>query len=143
MNRDQRAASLGVATGPTSPVMSQCVEMRGLLFTSGHTSDTLGTVGDNISLEEGQEAAREAVRRLLFSIQQEHGTLEGLSIVQLSVFVNCTPHFTQHGDIANAASALLQSVFVDDRPPTRKALGHVSLPRGVAVEVDAILMAHD
>src|SRR5690606_7128853 len=98
-----RAASLGVANGPASPVMSQCVEAGGLLFTSGHTSETLGTVGDSISLEEGEEAAREAVRRMLFSIQQEHGTLEGLSIIQLSVFVNCTPQFTQHGDIANAA----------------------------------------
>ncbi len=142
MNRDETATSLGVTDGPASVAMSQCIQANGLLFTSGHTSNKLGTVGDDLSLDEGREAAREAVRRLLFSVQQEHGTLNGLSVIQLSVFINCTSDFTNHGDIANAASELMQAVFADERRPTRKALGQVSLPRGVAVEVDAVFVSH-
>ena len=136
--RDTLAVALGATDGPNSPTMAQCVSANGLIFTSGHTSLTLGKVGAEVTVKQGAEAAREAALRLLHSVREHHGTLDGLQLVQLNVCVNTTPDFTQHGDVAEGASGLLREVFGDTALPTRKALGMASLPRGVAVEIDAV-----
>ncbi|MDI6022376.1 RidA family protein [Leucobacter sp. UT-8R-CII-1-4] len=137
-SRDARSIALGATAGPQSPVMQQVVEAQGLVFTSGHTSLTLGKVGDNLTIEQGKTAAREAMLRLLHSVRESVGTLEDLSSVQLNVCVNSTADFTQHGEVAEGASSLLREVFGEQDLPTRKALGMASLPRGVAVEIDAV-----
>lgn len=136
--RDALAVTLGATTGPSSPTMAQCVRANGLIFTSGHTSLTLGKVGADLSVEQGSQAAREAALRLLHSVREHNGTLDGLQLVQLNVCVNTTPDFTQHGDVAEGASGLLREIFGATDLPTRKALGMASLPRGVAVEIDAV-----
>ena len=137
-SRDARSTALGATAGPPSQVMQQVVEAQGLVFTSGHTSLTLGKVGDNLTIEQGKTAAREAMLRLLHSVRESVGTLEDLSSVQLNVCVNSTADFTQHGEVAEGASSLLREVFGEQDLPTRKALGMASLPRGVAVEIDAV-----
>ncbi|GAA2841527.1 enamine deaminase RidA (YjgF/YER057c/UK114 family) [Leucobacter komagatae] len=141
--RDALALSLGATDGPSSPTMAQCVNANGLIFTSGHTSLTLGKVGADLSVEQGAQAAREAALRLLHSVREHYGTLDGLVLAQLNVCVNTTPDFTQHGAVAEGASSLLREVFGGSDLPTRKALGMASLPRGVAVEIDAVFAATD
>lgn len=140
-SRDQRSIELGAVDGPQSDVMLQCIAAHGLIFTSGHTSLRLGKLGADVSPSEGREAAREAVLRLLHSVRDSNGTLEGLTPIQLNVCINSTPDFTQHGEVADGASAVLREIFGDEKPPTRKALGMASLPRGVAVEIDAVFSA--
>jgi enamine deaminase RidA (YjgF/YER057c/UK114 family) len=115
------------------------VRAGGLLLTSGHTSIMLGRIGDELTVEQGRGAAREAALRMLASVREMNGTLEGLTVVQLSVFVRSTPEFTRHGEVADGASELLREVFGGDMLPARRALGMASLPRGAAVELDAIL----
>jgi enamine deaminase RidA (YjgF/YER057c/UK114 family) len=58
--------------------------------------------------------------------------------VRVGVFVNATPDYTQHPEVANGASDLFAAVFGDAGKHARAAIGVGSLPRGVAVEVDAI-----
>lgn len=139
--RDTLALTLGATDGPSSPTMSQCVSASGLIFTSGHTSLALGKVGAELSVEQGAQAAREAALRLLHSVREHNGTLDGLQLLQLNVCVNTTADFTQHGEVAEGASGLLREIFGDQDLPTRKALGMASLPRGVAVEIDAVFAA--
>lgn len=139
MNRDALSIELGAIEGPHSPVMQQCVRAGGLLLTSGHTSIMLGRIGDELTVEQGRAAAREAALRMLASVREMNGTLEGLTVVQLSVFVRSTPELTRHGEVADGASELLREVFGGDMLPARRALGMASLPRGAAVELDAIL----
>lgn len=138
LDPDALSLSLGATDGPRSAVMQQCVRAAGLLFTSGHTSLTFGRVGDGLTTDEGRDAAREATLRLLHSVREAHGTLRGLHPVQLNVYIHSVPDFTEHGAIADVASALLRELFGEEQPPTRKALGVASLPRGTAVEIDAV-----
>ena len=58
--------------------------------------------------------------------------------VKLGVFVNTTPDFTQHPEVANGASDLIAAIFGEAGRHARAAVGVGSLPRGAAVEVDAI-----
>lgn len=139
MGRDAVSLELGALERPQSPIMRQCVRAGDLLFTAGHTSTMLGRVGDELTVEQGRDAAAEAALRLLASVREDHGTLERLSVVQLSVFVRSTAELTRHGEVADGASEILRKVFAGGPPPARRALGLVSLPRGVAVELDAVL----
>lgn len=139
VDRDALSIALGATEGPQSPTMQQCIQTEGLVFTSGHTSLTVGRVGDELTTAEGRQAAHEATLRLLTSVRESRGTLNGMRPVQLTVFVHSTTDFTEHGEVAEGASALLREVFGGENLPTRKALGMASLPRGVAVELDLVL----
>ncbi len=58
--------------------------------------------------------------------------------MKLGVFVNAMPDFTQHPEVGNGASDLIVAVFGDAGKHARAAVGAGSLPRGVAVEVEAV-----
>src|SRR5262249_55075136 len=58
--------------------------------------------------------------------------------VRLGGFINSTHDFTNHPEVMNGASDLLVSVLGERGPHARAAVGVNSLPRNVAVEVDAI-----
>jgi enamine deaminase RidA (YjgF/YER057c/UK114 family) len=60
-------------------------------------------------------------------------------IVKLGVFVNSTPDFTDQPEVANGASNLMEALFGDAGKHARSAVGVAALPRGAAVEVDAIV----
>ena len=58
--------------------------------------------------------------------------------VKVTAFVNAVPDFTQHPEVANGASDLFVEVFGDAGRHARAAVGAGSLPRNVAVEVEAV-----
>jgi enamine deaminase RidA (YjgF/YER057c/UK114 family) len=58
--------------------------------------------------------------------------------VKVGVFVNAVPGFSQHPEVANGASDLFVEVFGDAGRHARAAVGAGSLPRNVAVEVEAV-----
>jgi enamine deaminase RidA (YjgF/YER057c/UK114 family) len=60
-------------------------------------------------------------------------------VVKLGVFVNSVPAFTDQPEVGNGASDLMVAVFGDAGRHARSAVGVPVLPRGVAVEVDAIV----
>ena len=60
-------------------------------------------------------------------------------VQRLGVFIAATPEFKQHPEVANGASDLFVAVFGNAGRHVRTAIGVASLPRGVAVEVDAIV----
>jgi enamine deaminase RidA (YjgF/YER057c/UK114 family) len=60
-------------------------------------------------------------------------------VVRLGGFVACTPHFTQHPEVMNGASDTMVEILGDAGRHARAAVGVSSLPRGAAVEVDAVL----
>jgi enamine deaminase RidA (YjgF/YER057c/UK114 family) len=53
-------------------------------------------------------------------------------------FVNSAPGFTQHPEIVNGASDLFAQVFGEAGLHARAAVGASSLPRNVAVEIEAV-----
>jgi enamine deaminase RidA (YjgF/YER057c/UK114 family) len=98
-----------------------------------------GRLGDDVSVEAGQAAARACALMIVAQLEAA-GLLEQVErIVKLGAFINCTPDFTQQPEVANGASDLMEQVFGGAGQHARAAVGVPALPRGAAVEVDAVV----
>ena len=102
----------------------------------------IGKVGDDYSVEDAKQAARVCGLNI---IAQAKAALDGdldrvRRIVKVGGFVNCVTDFGQHPAIINGASDLFVEVFGDAGRHARFAVGAGSLPMGVAVEVDVIIV---
>src|SRR6185295_11033079 len=134
---------------PPSPVASYVpyVISGKNVFVSGQVTLTpeglkyVGTVGKELSLEDGKAAARLCALNAIAQAKAAcGGDLERVKrIVKLTVFVNAIPGFAQHPEVANGASDLFVEVFGDAGRHARAAVGAGSLPRNVATEVEAII----
>ncbi|NBO92971.1 MAG: RidA family protein [Planctomycetia bacterium] len=141
MGADQKAIALGIAFPTKQPgYLNLCVRSGHLLVTSGHVSDIKGKLGAGLTVEQGYQAARECAVKILQSVRQTHGTLDGLRVLKLLGCVNSAPDFTDQHLVVNGASDLYHQLFgkEDLGFHARSALGFASLPTGVAVEVEAI-----
>ena len=141
MAAEQKAKDLGIAFPKKDKgYLNLCVRVGNVLMTSGHVSDMKGKLGANLSVEQGVQAARECAVKILQSVHDLHGTLDGLRVVKLLGCVNSTLEFTDHHLVINGASDLLHKIFgkEEDGYHARSALGFAALPTGVAVEVEAI-----
>ncbi|MBI2805540.1 MAG: RidA family protein [Planctomycetes bacterium] len=141
MGAEQKAKDLGIAFPKKEKgYLNLCIRVGNLLFTSGHVSDMKGKLGAGLTVEQGVQAARECAVKILQSVHDLHGTLDGLRVVKLLGCVNSTPDFTDQHLVVNGASDLFHELFGKDELGyhARSALGFVSLPIGSAVEVEAI-----
>lgn len=100
----------------------------------------LGKVGAALSIEQGQQAARLCAINVLAQVAKAlDGDLDRVvRVVRVAGFVNAVPEFTEHPLVVNGASDLFVAVFGDAGRHARTAVGAGSLPRGVAVEVEAV-----
>ena len=100
----------------------------------------VGKLGVDIPLEAGQAAAQLCAINLLAQLRNAcGGDLDRVvRCLKVGVFVNAAPEYRQHPEVANGASDLIAALFGDAGKHARAAVGVGSLPRGVAVEVDAI-----
>ena len=126
------------------------VRTGNLIFVSGQIAmDANGLVrgklGEKMSLEDGQKAARLCALNLLAQLNAAcGGDLNRVTrIVKLSGFVNSTADFSQHPQVVNGASDLFAELFGDAGKHARAAVGSSSLPMGVAVEVEGIFEVTD
>ncbi len=120
-----------------------------LLFVSGQLP-RLGTqiavqgrVGDGVTLEQARHAARISALRGLLLMQRELGSLDRVRrVARIGVYVQCAADFTQHSEVADAASDLLHAVLGDAGVHARTAIGVYQLPKNAAVEVEMTASAH-
>jgi enamine deaminase RidA (YjgF/YER057c/UK114 family) len=119
------------------------VKVGNLLFVSGQGSHNWrGRLGDDLSVADGQKAARECAVNLLAQLDDALGSIDKVKrIVKLTGFVRCTGDFTQSPAVVNGASDLLIGVFGESGAHARSAIGVQSLPKGIAVEVEMIAEA--
>ncbi|AZG10746.1 RidA family protein [Pigmentiphaga sp. H8] len=117
----------------------------GLLYVSGQlprVGDQVavtGRVGSDIPLAQARHAAQLCALRALGVLRQALGSLDLVErILKLQVFVQCTPEFDQHSEVADAATDLLIQVFGALGKPARTAVGVYQLPKGASVELDLI-----
>jgi enamine deaminase RidA (YjgF/YER057c/UK114 family) len=119
--------------------LNLCARSGNLLMTSGHVSDLKGKLGAGLTTEQGYQAARDCAAKILNSVWNAHGTLDGLRLVKLLGCVNSAPEFIEQHLVINGASDLMKKIFGDENGyHARSALGFASLPTGCAVEVEAI-----
>lgn len=141
MGAEQRALDQGIAFPKKDKgYLNLCIRTGNLLLTSGHVSDMKGKLGSGLSVEQGYQAARECAVKILQSVHDLHGSLDGLRVVKLLGCVNCTLEFTDQHLVINGASDLYHQIFgkEDLGFHARSALGFASLPTGAAVEVEGI-----
>ena len=113
-----------------------------LAFISGQVSaGVTGRLGDDLSVEQGQAAAAAAALSLLTQIDRlvEGDVARVKRVARLGIFVAATPEFTQHPLVGNGASDLIVAVLGEAGRHARTTVGVASLPRGAAVEVEAIV----
>lgn len=116
-----------------------------LVFISGQVSmDASGLIkgklGDDMSIEDGQAAAKACAINLLAQLKSAcGGDLDRLKkIVKLGGFVNTTLDFSDHPKVINGASDFLGDLLGEKGAHARAAVGCASLPLGVAVEIEGI-----
>jgi enamine deaminase RidA (YjgF/YER057c/UK114 family) len=145
-----RVAQLGlVLPKPQSPSANYLPWYRAgnLLYIAGQVPKDanahepyIGKLGAEIDLSQGQAAAQLCALNLLAQLDVAiDGDISRVAhCVRVNGFVNAVTDFGQHPTVINGASDLLIAVFGDIGRHTRVAVGVSSLPRNVAVEIDAI-----
>ena len=95
-----------------------------------------GVVGQDLTLEQGYEAARYAALTSLAAVKYALEDLDRVEqIVQLIGFVNSAPGFGDQPRVINGATDLLVELYGDRGKPTRAAIGCQGLALNHSVEV--------
>ena len=119
------------------------VRTGNLLFLSGHgpeKSVPTGKVGQELTLEQGYEAAKNTALCLISTIKNSIGDLDEVKrIVKLVGFVNCSEDFKDQPKVVNGASDLFVAVFGERGKHARAAIGMYQLPGGIPVEIEVII----
>jgi len=147
---ESKLASLGIVLPPISLPQANYVPFvisGNLLYLSGQGPKTsegtwlCGKVGDDVSVETAYQHARQTGISLLATANAALGSLDRVErVVKLLGLVNATPQFTEHPKVINGCSDLLVEVFGDAGRHARSAIGVGSLPMGITVEIEAILL---
>jgi enamine deaminase RidA (YjgF/YER057c/UK114 family) len=133
-------ASAPVANYVPFTVSGKLVVVSGQVSVRDGKPEFVGKLGREISIADGQQAARLCALNILSHLKNAcGGDLDRVKrVLRLGGFVNCTADFTNMPQVVNGASDLMVEVFGDTGRHARAAVGVNSLPLGVAVEVEAI-----
>lgn len=154
MNPEQRLAELRL-TLPQAPkpvaVYKPLVVVDRMAYVSGHgplrADKTLivGVVGRELSLEDGQAAARQVGLAMLATLREQLGSLNRVKrLVKLLGMVNSAPGFYDHPKVINGCSELFAEIWgTENGVGARSAVGMGPLPGNIAVEIEAIFELHE
>lgn len=142
MSAEARLKELGIELPPpmTGGYLNMAVRAGNVIYTSGHTSDITGKCGRDINATEGAAAARQAILKVLSTVRNIAGSLDGVRVVRLLGCVNSAEDFIDQPKVMNGASDLLHQIFGKDDLGyhARSALGFAQLPGGATVEIEGI-----
>lgn len=133
---------------PPKPIANyvNAVRTGNLIFLAGKGpkradgSEIRGKLGKDLSIEEGYEAARITAINQLAVLKAELGDLNKVKrFVKVLGMVNSDPNFTDQPKVINGFSDLIVEIFGERGKHARAAVGMASLPRGQAVEIEAIV----
>lgn len=153
MSAEQRLTELGHMLPPLPKPLGNYVPYRragNLLFLSGvgprHSdgSITTGKVGLDLSIQQGYDAALLCGLNLLVNIRAAAGSLDNVdTVLKVLGMVNAPPDFADHPQVIDGCTDLFVAVFGENGRPARSAVGMGSLPRQIAVEVEAVVLLKD
>lgn len=146
-NVEKRLEELGIKLpAPTTPVANYVPFVRtgNFLVLSGQICFDAdgklvakGKLGGNVSIEDGQKAARACATNLLAQVKAAIGDLDKVTrVIRLGGFINCVPEFTDGPKVMNGASDLMVEAFADKGRHARTTVGVAALPADAAVEVE-------
>lgn len=153
MKIEARLKELGVELKPPPPPQFSfvgCRQVGNLVFVSGHGprradgSWISGRMGEGMSIEDGQKAARQVAINMLQTLKGHIGDLDRVKqIVKLLCLVNSTPDFRQQPLVANGASEFLYEVFGEAGRHTRSSVGIASVFENIPIEIEMIVEVKD
>ena len=146
---EKRLVDLGIVLPiPAAPVANYVgfVRTGSLLVVSGQLCldgdgklVAKGKLGTEVSVEDGQKAARACAINLLAQIKSALGDLDKISrVVRLGGFINAVPSFLDGPKVMNGASDLMVTAFDDKGRHARTTVGVSVLPMDAAVEVEGM-----
>ncbi|MFT4736599.1 MAG: enamine deaminase RidA (YjgF/YER057c/UK114 family) [Cyclobacteriaceae bacterium] len=148
-NVEERLADLGVTLkAPPTPIANYVNSVRSgnLVFMAGKGPTrpeggyVQGKLGQDLSIDEGYQAARLAAIAQLSALKAQIGDLNKVvRIVKVTGMVNAGSDFTSHPEVINGFSDFMVEVFGERGKHARAAVGMGSLPRNIAVEVEMIV----
>lgn len=119
---------------------------NGLGYVAGHGPISAegvivrGVIGDDLTLEEGYEAARLTALSILSSLRRELGDLDRVAAwLKVVGYIHCSPGFGQNAKVLDGFSDLITELWGDGGGHARSAPGQGPSPLGVPVIVDAIV----
>jgi enamine deaminase RidA (YjgF/YER057c/UK114 family) len=147
---EKRLGELGITLPtPASPIANYVPFVRtgALLFISGQLCFDAegrlvarGKLGADVSIEDGQSAARACAINLLAQAKAALGDLDRIKrVVRLGGFINSDPSFLDGPKVMNGASDLVVAVLGEAGRHARTTVGVAALPADAAVEVEAVL----
>jgi len=150
MSAYEKLSALGITLkAPATPAAAYVmyVQTGKLVFLSGHLAKNadgaviVGQLGKNVTVEQGQQAARNIAVDLIGTLQEAvGGDLNRVKrIVKVMSLVNSSPDFTEHHLVTNGCSNLLGEVFGDAGKHARSAFGVAQIPLGACVEIEMIV----
>ncbi|SFL67807.1 Enamine deaminase RidA, house cleaning of reactive enamine intermediates, YjgF/YER057c/UK114 family [Paenibacillus sp. 1_12] len=132
--------------GAPAALYIPAVTVNNLVYTSGNDCRINGKLifegklGKDLTIEQGQQAARQTMINLLGVLQAHLGDLDRVEkIVKLLAFVNSAEGFTDQPYVINGASELLQTLFGEEGRHARSAIGTSELPFNTPVEIEMIV----
>jgi enamine deaminase RidA (YjgF/YER057c/UK114 family) len=147
MTIEQKLAELGLelpkATAPAANYVP-VTRSGNLLFVSGQISVgpdgiTQGRLGDGMDVAAGQKAAELCALNILGQVADNASLDSVVQVLKLTVLVASSPDFNEQHLVANGASDLLVKLLGEKGKHARAAFGVAALPRGAAVEIDAVI----
>lgn len=152
MKIEERIKELGLELPPAPPlggIYKPVVIIDKMLYVSGQGpmlpdgSHIIGKLGKDLSMEEGQEAAKQVGLTMLATIKAHIEDLDKIKrLVKTLGMVNSVQDFHQQPQVINGYSALMRDIFGEDNGiGARSAVGMI-LPGNIAVEIEAIFELH-
>ena len=146
---EQKLKTLGIElVAPSDPVANyvNAVQAGKLLFLAGKGpkkasgENITGRLGEDLTIQQGYEAARLTAINQLAVLKAELGSLQQVRrIVKVRGMVNSSPDFTDQSRVINGFSDLMVEVFGERGKHARAAVGMAALPGNIAVEVEMIV----
>ena len=104
-------------------------------------TNVVGRLGENLTLKDGQLAARLCMLNLLANLQDKLGDLNRIKrFVKVLAFVNSADNFVDQPQVINGGSQLLVDLFGEEVGcPARTAIGVNTLPGGIACEIEVLV----
>lgn len=141
---EERIKELGLELPEVTQPVANFVKWRqvgNLLFLSGEGSPQKGTLGSDLTVEEGNLAARDTGIKILATLKAATGgDLSRIKqFVKVKGMVNSAPDFYEQPQVINGFSDLMVEVFGEKGKHARAAVGHASLPFNIAIEIEVIV----
>ena len=151
---DKKLKEMGHELPPVSSAVGiyrSVVVVGNMAYLAGHIPRSAegeilrGKVGDDVTLEQAQTAAKRSGLAMLASLKAELGSLNRVKrLVKTTGMVNCTADFVDQPKVVNGCSELFRDLFGQENGVgARAAVGMSSLPAGAIVEIEAMFELTD